>query len=163
MTYTAPNESGAAVIVRPLTLEELPKALRLLQAAEVDSSPANPTRVEEQEAELLQILTSDSFWLLLATVEGQAVGCASLVRIPKLDHRHGFLFVDELYVSHEFRRRGVATNLLQAAQELAKRERCTGIRLLVRPGNLAARALDRRLHYMEHDAILCELRDDTPV
>jgi ribosomal protein S18 acetylase RimI-like enzyme len=160
MTHTAPRECGAAIIVRPVTLEGILGALPLLQAAERHSGPANPTPVEEQEEELRRALTTDSFWLLLAELEGQAVGCASLVRIPKLDRRHGFLFLDELYVAPEFRQMGVATQLLGAAQELARREACAGVRLLVRPANEAARAVYRRLHYVEHDAILCELRDD---
>ena len=163
MTHTAPRESGTAVIVRPVTLEGIPEALPLLQAAELDSGPANPTPGAEQEEELRRALATDSFWLLLAKLEGQAAGCASLVRIPKLDRRRGFLFLDELYVAPEFRRRGVATHLLGAAQELARREACAGVRLLVRPTNAPARALYRSLHYVEHDAILCELRDDTSV
>src|SRR5687768_12758905 len=59
------------------------------------------------------LLGSDSFWLFLASVDGQPAGLAAVARLPKADERVGFLFVDELTVLPAFRRQGIATALLE--------------------------------------------------
>src|SRR5687768_17945397 len=87
------------------------------------------------------LLNSDSFWLLLATIDHQPAGLAAVARLPKTDARVGFLFVDELSVLPEFRRRGVATALLEHTFALANELGLAGVRLLTRPDNEAARRL----------------------
>jgi aminoglycoside 3-N-acetyltransferase I len=95
------------------------------------------------------LLASDSFWLLLARVDGEPAGLAAVARLPKADARAGFLFVDELNVLPEFRRRGVATALLRHTLAFAAELGLAGVRLLVRPENEAARQLYRSLGFDE--------------
>ena len=100
--------------------------------------------------------SSDSFWLLCAREEGELTGYATVVRVPKLDARRGFLFVDELYVLEEYRRRGTAAALVQRVCALAGELGYRGVRLLVRSENEGARALYRRLGFREEGPIFCE-------
>lgn len=51
----------------------------------------------------LDALSSDCVWFLIAFYRDQPAGLAILARTPKLDARLGFLYLDELYVMHEFR------------------------------------------------------------
>jgi ribosomal protein S18 acetylase RimI-like enzyme len=105
-----------------------------------------------------ELLATDSFWLLLASVEGAPAGLAAVARVPKTDARVGFLFVDELRVLPAYRRQGVATALLEHAVALADELGLAGVRLLVRPENEAARALYQRLGFDESATLFCERR-----
>ncbi len=104
-----------------------------------------------------ELLESDSFWLLLAAVEGAGAGLAAVARVPKTDARVGFLFVDELRVLPAYRRQGVATALLKHVVALAEERGLAGVRLLVRPENEAARALYRRLGFDESATLFCSI------
>jgi ribosomal protein S18 acetylase RimI-like enzyme len=83
-------------------------------------------------------------------------GYAVAVRIPKLDARMGFLFVDELYVLPSYRRRGVARRMISHVQSLAREEGLAGVRLLVRPENGPARALYRGCAFQEQESFFCQ-------
>jgi ribosomal protein S18 acetylase RimI-like enzyme len=89
-------------------------------------------------------------------VDGQPAGAAVAVRVPKLDGRRGFLFLDELAVLPEHRRRGVAQALLRQVEALARGLGLAGVRLLARPENEAARRLYARQGYAESESIFCE-------
>jgi len=162
------EEDAPAIIVKIASTHDMPEAIRLLRAIEAEARPDDPAAPDQAEAGFRQSLAqydfmrSDACWLLLAKLERQAAGYAVALRMPKLDARHGFLYVDELYVLKAYRRRGIAIRLLEAARELAGREGYAGVRLLVRPTNTAARALYKRLDYVEHRAILGELRATNP-
>jgi GNAT superfamily N-acetyltransferase len=101
-------------------------------------------------------LRSDSFWILAADWQGQFVGYATAARIPKADGRLGFLYVDELFVLPSFRRRGVATALLQAIRGVARTVSAEGVRLLVEPDNQAARSLYERCGFDQRIHIFCQ-------
>ena len=102
------------------------------------------------------LLASDSFWLLLALVDGKPAGLAAVARVPKTDARVGFLFVDELGVLPEFRRQGVAAALLAHIDGLARRLGLAGVRLLVRPENEAARRVYQQAGFSEQPVIFCQ-------
>jgi ribosomal protein S18 acetylase RimI-like enzyme len=162
------NDSSSGVLVRSMSSLDIPAAMRLFGAIAAETNAEDTGAAEEGQAGLRQSLAhyditeSSGIWVLLAELEGKLVGYALAVRIPKLDHRIGFVFVDELYVLRAYRRRGVARELLDAVHGLARRDGYAGVRLLVRPSNAAARALYRRLDYTEHEAILCELWEMSP-
>jgi ribosomal protein S18 acetylase RimI-like enzyme len=149
-------EQESPISVRHVTPAELTEAVRLVRAAEAEFHPQAPLAPEHIESVLARALKGGGFWLFLARRGGFPLGYCVAVLLPKLDRRQGFLFVDELYVLQAHRRQGVATQLLQSAAQTARRQRCAGVRLLVRPSNAAARALYRRLQYDEHLAMLCE-------
>lgn len=158
------RESNTKIVVQPLSLDLLEEAASLFRTIAIESNPQDPSAPDVAEAGFRQSLTrydligSNASWLLLARVSTHLAGYLTAVRIPKLDSRNGFVFVDELHVLKAYRRRGVATCLLEAADDLARQAGCAGVRLLVRPSNAAARALYQHLGYAEHPAILCELQ-----
>lgn len=101
-------------------------------------------------------LTSDSFWLLLALVADTPVGYATLVRMPKADVRVAVLYLDEIHVLKQHRRCGVASALIHEAEAITREIGAWRMRLLVDPGNDAARRLYASLGFDESELILCQ-------
>ena len=134
----------------------------LLRAMASDESPDDSLAANRAEAGLaasraaFDWTRSESFWILLAYVEGNPAGYAAVCRIPKADERAGFLFVDELHVLRAYRRRGVAQALLVRVDELARELGLHGVRLLVRPDNEPARSLYRHAGFEENGTIFCQ-------
>mgnify|MGYP003730223749 CR=1 FL=1 len=145
-----------------VTADDLPEIVRFFRGLAVAEAPDDPAAGERGEAGLRRSLAawdflhSEACFLLLAHLEGGPAGYLLAVRIPKADARAGFLFVDELYVLPTFRRRGVARALVERVQALAVELGLAGVRLLVRPGNEAARRLYRQCGFEEHETIFCE-------
>lgn len=142
---------------------DLPLVKSLFRSIERESQPDNPDAMDRAEAGLdmslgeFDFLSSDWFWLLLALRDGTAAGYATLVRMPKADARVAALYLDELHVLREHRRRGVASALLSEATRIAKEVRAWRIRLLVSPQNQGARSLYRSHGFVEsEEVILCE-------
>lgn len=63
-------------------------------------------------------------------------------------------FVDELYVEHEYRRRGIARQLLDPLEEACRELRVNALHLEVDEGNDAAAGLYRRCGFADHDRFL---------
>jgi len=101
-------------------------------------------------------LSSDSAWFLLALSRGKPVGYAAFVRIPKLDQRIGFLYLDELHVLSGYRRCGVGTALMKRGVALVRDLGLAGIRLLTRPKNAAAQRFYEYLGFSRSESILYE-------
>lgn len=77
--------------------------------------------------------------LLIASVDGEPAGFVSGVEIAHPDKRVE-MFVYELGVDEAFRRRGVATALLRALDDVAESLRCRGSWVITEPDNVEARA-----------------------
>ena len=79
------------------------------------------------------------------------VGWISLVYIPKVGKwgGRGHLYVDELWVAPEYRRRGLGTALLAMADRVKTELRATGIRLYVNIDNPAAQRLYEKSGFLE--------------
>ncbi len=101
-------------------------------------------------------LRSDSFWLLIGYYEGRPAGWLSAARIPKGDSRKAFIFVDELWVLQVYRRRGVATALLNEITAVGREIGAYGIRLIARPENDAALAFYQRLGFGIQESVICQ-------
>ena len=143
----------------PLTITRLTAASAPALEAFLRAEGGEEAMLNLREARAgYELLASDSFWLLLAALDGAPAGLAAVARVPKADARVGFLWVDELRVLPAFRRQGVATALLKHAAALAGELGLAGVRLLVRPENEAARALYRRLGFDEQATLFCERR-----
>jgi len=129
--------------VQAMSRDHLDDAKCLFAAIEAEAAPDDPLAPQRAETGLRTSLSSynatrsDTCWLLLAWIDGQVAGYALAVRVPKPDARKGFFFVDDLYVLRPYQRRGVARRLLKSIHGLATREGYSGVRLLVRPSNLA--------------------------
>lgn len=144
--------------------EDLPKLGALVRAIEREESPDNH-RVDQhaeegfkQSIKSYNIAKSDACWILVASIQERPVGMAMLVRIPKLDHRVGFLYLDELHVLKAYRRRGVGSAIITKAVELARDLGLAGIRLLTRPANVNAQRFYEHLGFTRHPLIFYECR-----
>jgi len=81
--------------------------------------------------------------LLLARIDGYPVGFVSAVELSHPDKPRSEMFVYELGVDEGFRRRGVATVLMQALIELCESRGCGEMFVLTEPDNEAAIATYR--------------------
>jgi ribosomal protein S18 acetylase RimI-like enzyme len=159
------NESSEITIVRA-TGEHRAALEALVARIEAEDRPEDPeaaARAPSGMAESLSrydALASDSVWFLLAYSDDRAAGLAVLTRIPKLDGRVGFLYLDELHVLAEHRRRGIGTALIGSAVGLARELDLAGIRLLTRSDNEAARALYESLGFHGSETLLYQVRVD---
>lgn len=99
-------------------LDHLSKVEGLWRAIAKECNPNDetaPSQAVEGLNRALQdfnFLESESFWLLLAQIDGRPVGYLTAVRIPKADERMGVLYIDELYVLNEYRRCGAGSALI---------------------------------------------------
>jgi len=121
------------------------------------------TRVASGMAESLSCydaLSSDSVWFLIAYRGDRPAALAVLTRVPKLDERTGFLYLDEMHVLAEHRRCGIGTALMQSAVNLARELGLAGIRLLTQIDNSSARALYESLGFRGSETMLYQLRLD---
>ena len=150
------------VAVTSASESDLPSLVRFFRAVAAAEAPNDPAALERGEAGLrdalagFDFLQRDGYPLLLARVDGESAGYLQAVIIPKADARVGYLFVDEIYVLPAYRRRGVGRALVPCVQTLAGELGLAGVRLLVRPGNAAARELYRSCGFAEHKTLFCE-------
>ncbi len=109
MMRTKRQESTAHIVVQSLSGDLLDEAAGLFRAIAAGSNPQDPSAADVAEAGFGRSLAhydrlgSDLVWLLLARLNTQLAGYLVAVRIPKLDARRGFLFVDELHVLEAYR------------------------------------------------------------
>ena len=118
-----------------------------------------------------KLIAAENSAMLVAEIEGEAVGFAWVNFRPGTDRPLGFyeqireffarqrrsqsaLFPDRAYLAHlfvaaDFRRRGIATGLVQAAGDWAKRRGGKSLDLNVLARNEVARALYRNLGMSE--------------
>jgi len=141
----------------PSHLEDLTNLVQLIEAEDHPDEPAvaanAPAGVSKSHAHF-DWLASDCIWTLLAYVGDQPVGMALNTRVPKLDARLGFLYLDELHVIEPCRRRGIAKALLERGFELADKLGLAGVRLLTRPSNSPARALYESVAFRGQESML---------
>jgi len=140
-------------------LDDLAGLVARIEAEEADRGESTSHAMAESLARY-DALSSDSVWFLIAYRQGTPAGLAVLTRVPKLDRRIGFLYLDELHVLAEHRRRGLGTALLHASLDLARQSGLVGVRLLTRPDNHAAQALYESVGFRGHESILYQRRVD---
>jgi len=157
------NGEAEISIVRA-TAEDLNDLEGLVARIEAEDHPDDPQAAAHAPAGMAKslsrydALSSDSAWFLIAYRGGQPVGLAVLTRVPKLDARVGFLYLDELHVLPEHRRCGIGRALMQAAADLTRELGLAGIRLLARPNNEPARALYESLGFRRSETLLYQYR-----
>ena len=156
---------GPITIVRA-TPDDLADLERLVAQIEAEDHPEDPEADARAPAGMAaslaryDALSSDSAWFLIAYLDSQPVGLAILTRIPKLDDRVGFLYLDELHVLAPSRRRGIGRALLRACIDLAEDTGLAGVRLLTRPDNRPAQALYEAFGFEASDSLLYQWRVD---
>jgi len=149
------------------TAGDLDAIAALAAQIEAEDAPDDPAAAGAPAAVRRSVRVFDPFdartvWILLAIAGDRPVGLAVLVRIPKLDDRVGFLYLDEIHVLAPWRRRGIGTRLIGRALEIAASNCLAGIRLLARPENAAARASYERWGFTASESLLYERRIEDP-
>jgi ribosomal protein S18 acetylase RimI-like enzyme len=110
----------------------------------IEVRPLTPEELDHVDSRLpLHRLNQPEAEFLIAWDGGEPVGHACL------DSREDPPQLQDVYVPEEHRRRGIATELSRAAEELVRSRGYTRIALDVDVENTAARALYERLGYRE--------------
>lgn len=106
------------------------------------------------------VLASDCAWVFIAFADDQPAGLAVLTRIPKLDPRRGFLYLDELHVITKYRRQGIGKALMTTCIDFTRNLGLAGLRLLARLNNDPARHLYEAMGFTGNETMLYQLRVD---
>lgn len=85
-----------------------------------EAAPAREVEGLNRSLQAFDFLESDSFWLLIARSGDKPIGYLTTVRIPKPDKRMGVLYIDELHVLKEHRRRGAGSALVQEVCDIVQ-------------------------------------------
>lgn len=144
-------------------VNDLARLLTAIREEDHPDQPPDPALVADglrRSLDHFATLQSDSAWVLIAYLSDQPIGIAVLTRIPKLDARLGFLYLDELHVLAPARRRGVATALLKEAASLARSLGLAGLRLLARTDNHPAQTFYEQAGFRQSPTLLYERRFD---
>jgi len=155
------GEPGEIRVVR-VAREDLPKLEAFVRKDAAQAQPGGPDAPQvfveglRKSLRSFDFLSSNSHWFLAAEVDGQYVGYLTAMRIHKADARVAVLFVDEMMVLAEYRRRGVASALWRSAQSLAQEIGAWRIRLCVDADNHAAREFYRIVGLQENPLVLCQ-------
>ena len=76
-----------------------------------------------------QYLSDNDKQILLAEDDSKLVGMASLVFLPRLNQSKPELWIPDLVVSKDYRRKGIGKELIKACVKIAKTKNCFRIRL----------------------------------
>ena len=89
-----------------------------------------------------------NFRVYAAKADNKFVGWIALVFMPKISWTDaGFVYVDELWVQENYRRNGIAAELMKKADEMKEEFSAMGVRLYVNVNNPAAKALYEKCGY----------------
>jgi aminoglycoside 3-N-acetyltransferase I len=129
------NGSGTKV-PDPFTIERVTEPAAVIAAAELFDAP--PARAATEK-----FLGDAGHHLLIAYVADAPVGMVSGVETTHPD-KGTEMFLYELGVEEPYRRRGIATALVEALRDLARQRGCHGLWVAVDADNAAALATYRR-------------------
>lgn len=138
------------ISVRPATAGDAEPIAHLyeeLHEAEWGGNPPFPIAFEAFLDEVRTVLASDATRIVVATSGGTVIGTA---RVELASRPYGPIAeIRRVVVTQAFRRRGVATRLMAAAEEAARALGTGNLRLSVVSSNQDARRLYERLGYEE--------------
>jgi ribosomal protein S18 acetylase RimI-like enzyme len=144
-------KDGVGQLTRIAQPDDAPLLTPLLEAFD-----GPPISVEQVQQRLLAIQGIET--VLLAEVEGQTVGFASLRVVPYLSDDVPRDELTELYVEAAYRRRGVGRALLERVEAMARERGATELVLLTGQGNQTAQAFYRAIGFRE-----CALAMEKPL
>ena len=137
-----------SISVRPATPADRETCVRLLVAQLVEHDlPADSVGIGSGVD--LAFIPHSPAWLLLAEVDGVAVGVVLANQVVSVEKYGYTLWVEEFYVVPEARRHGVATALLDYIAGAGRRRGARSVELEVVPTQAAASALYRRHGFRE--------------
>ena len=135
-----------SLVVRPATEVDRETAHRLLTAQLIEHQlPADPDGIARGID--LALAPNSRAWLWLAERDARPSAIFLANEIASVERGGSVLWVEELYVVPEARRRGIARALLARVREEARRRGLRAIELEVVPTQLAALALYRSLRF----------------
>ena len=144
MTY-APIMSTTVRAALPADRET---CIRLLTAQLVEHAlPADPAGIARGVD--LALAPHSAAWLLLGERAGAPIGIVLANQVVSVEKGGHTLWVEELYVAPEARRRGVATALLDYLTTEGRRRGARAVELEVVPTQASALALYRRRAFRE--------------
>jgi len=94
-------------------------------------------------------LEDENFYVFAAQSNNQFVGYICAVYLPKITRAKskGYLYIDELWVKPDFRKKGIANALMEKADVLSKEMDTIGLRLYVNADNNEAISLYKKCGY----------------
>lgn len=149
-------------VVRSPKPHEMDQLTKLWAAFLQDSSATDLEFVPDSQSlsrwqdHVRKRLEDDPRQVLVAKVEGKVVGYllySTKVDIP-LTRRYDYAMISDLYVSPEYRRRGIAGELIETCLRQLRDAGATHVRLQVLARNEAATSLYRRYGFLTHDLIM---------
>lgn len=105
------------------------------------------------EVSLKQIVNNPDYILLIAYDDEKPIGIAIAAKQLKPDGKH-WLYVDEIGVRPDYRRRGIARKLMEKLFEIAKSWQLDELWLGTEPDNAAANHLYRSLNPSETESFI---------
>ncbi|MBV7265880.1 GNAT family N-acetyltransferase [Erythrobacter ani] len=128
----------------------LPQVNRLYGEAfgELDEYLGDPPT----EAGSNELLSNDDAVLLVALDKARAIGALTAYVLPKFEQNRSELFIYDLAVAEEFRRRGIATRLIREAGNVARGRGVWMMFIQADAGDKAPLSLYRKLSVAEEVA-----------
>jgi ribosomal protein S18 acetylase RimI-like enzyme len=139
------------ILIREATIQDASVVVHLI--SEMASSIDGSSPITEQYAR--EYLSSPSSHILLAEIQGQAVGLLSYSIRPDLYHAAPTALIEELVVSEGFRSQGVGGALLDEVLSRLEKSGCAEVSLSVLNDNLDAIRL-YRAHGLADEALYLE-------
>lgn len=108
---------------------------------EIFDEPGTYDAARPDDAYLASLLGSDTFIALAAVTDDRVVGAMVAYVLPKFEQRRSEVYVYDVAVAADFRRRGIATALFTALKPLARARGAHVIMVQADSGDAAAIAL----------------------
>jgi ribosomal protein S18 acetylase RimI-like enzyme len=132
------------IVVRKASLDDVPELVDLMEAFYGESSfPLDRQWAANSFVQLLSTPALGCVWL--ARVGVSAIGHAVLSVRYTMEHAALGGYIDDLYVTPEYRRQQVASRLLAALAEECRHRACASLHVEVSGSNIAALATYKRL------------------
>jgi GNAT superfamily N-acetyltransferase len=126
------------VTIRDAVIADVPVMLEMLQDSACDQGFPNEVGITEEDLKDDGFGDSPKFLCVIAEWNGQAAGLALFFFTYSSWGSKTVLYLEDLFVRPEFRKKGVARSLLQRLAELAVKRNCSRMQWLVHAENSSA-------------------------
>ncbi len=118
------------LLIRHAEPRDLGRLVELLQHGSLVEGKEDPADLDAYRSALSEIRVTEGNDLLVAELDGQAVGMCQLVVFRHLQHHGGLCAeVESVHVHPDFRSQGIGGRLLEVAVEAARRAGCYRVQL----------------------------------